>query len=64
MAIVEIDQNTLLPERSNYDMEIERDPTFRELFQATTENENLIWNVANRFARPHADPDPDYDYAV
>lgn len=61
MPVVELNENNVLPERSNYDMQIERDPTFKELAGAYFENENLIYNVANKFAMPTFEPDPEYD---
>jgi len=61
MPVVELNENNVLPERSNYDMQIERDPTFKELAGSYFENENLIYNVANKFAMPVYEPDPEYD---
>ncbi|MCA9340872.1 MAG: hypothetical protein KDA17_08205, partial [Candidatus Saccharibacteria bacterium] len=42
MAVVELTPEQVLPERTNYDLQLERDPTFNELAKANFENENLI----------------------
>jgi hypothetical protein len=50
MAVVELTDNDVLPERSNYDLQLERDPTFRELARANFQNENLLVNASNAAA--------------
>lgn len=47
MPVVELNPDIVLPERTNYDLQIERDPTFQELAKANFENENLL-NAAAR----------------
>ena len=47
MPIIEIAPDAILPERTNYDLQLERDPTFSELAKANLENENLM-NVGAR----------------
>lgn len=49
MAVVELTPDQVLPERTNYDLQIERDPTFSELAKANFENEHLL-NVGARKA--------------
>lgn len=61
MPVYEIQDSDVLPERTNYDMQIERDPTFGELSKAYFENENIVFSVANKFAQPSYEADPDYD---
>lgn len=61
MAVVELNEQQVLPERSNYDMQIERDPTFKELAKANFENENLLNVAINKFVQPEYEADPSYD---
>lgn len=61
MPVFEIQDDTILPERTNYDMQVERDPTFGELSKAYFENENIVYSVANKLVQPKYTSDPDYD---
>jgi hypothetical protein len=42
MTVVELSPDSVLPERTNYDLQIERDPTFTELVKSNFYNENLM----------------------
>lgn len=61
MTIVSLDPNEVLPERSNYDTAIERDPSFGDLTSAAFKSDNVLYNVVNQISQPKNLPDPQYD---
>jgi hypothetical protein len=48
MIEVELNPTDVLPERTNYDLQIERDPTFMELAKANFQNENPIYALGRK----------------
>lgn len=61
MPVVDVPQNAILPDRTNYDMAVERDPAFSTLVKASLENDNLIYNTARVFANTRHEADPNFD---
>lgn len=60
MPIVKLSPDEVLPERTNYDLAIERDPTFSELIKANVDD-GWLSTLVNRVARPNEEPDHTYD---
>lgn len=61
MPIIDIGQDAALPDRTNYDVTAERDPTFVDLVKANVENSNIVYNLANTLSHSSGEPDPSYD---
>lgn len=63
MPVAEITPEVVLGERSNYDKQVELDPTVGELAHAYFEDGNTINGIANKITAlsTNYDPEPDYD---
>lgn len=63
MPIQEIAPEVVLGERSNYDKQVELDPTVKELSHAYFEDGNTINGIASKITSlaTNYDPEPDYD---